>query len=168
MPVGLELGRSAWQAMAIANDSSVDALGEYDFDIVNAWYRSDGTTFDLRVVSAVPYDPATVFVEAWMKSPGGGFDLYQLVAQSGIGTLRGYDYDWGFEVLESPTVTNIDSTTLEISVDVATMELVIDKLSAGLGAGWCGGDAAFCDHFPNGWGYPYTGFSSSLWYDLTW
>ena len=41
-------------------------------------------------------------------------------------------------------------------------------LKMGLAAGWCGPDTYFCDHFPDGWGYPYVSYSSASWYSLSW
>ena len=35
-------------------------------------------------------------------------------------------------------------------------------------AGWCGPDEYYCDHYPDGWGYPYVGWSPWLFYSIDW
>ena len=50
-----------------------------------------------------------------------------------------------------------------LSFDTDDADLILDRFSVGLAAGWCGPDYGyFCDHFPNGWGYPTTGRASTL------
>ena len=51
------------------------------------------------------------------------------------------------------------------------MDLTLDEVRFGFGAGWCGPPDYYCDHWPDGWGYPYdseSGFSTSGWYELSW
>jgi len=116
----------------------------------------------------VDYDPSSLFIEAWMESDLAYWDQYQLVAQSGYGTLRGYTLAAWWS-LTDPVITTLDSRRVAIDLDLASMDLAEDALSIGFAAGWCGGATYFCDHFPDGWGDPYqTVLVPDLWFDLVW
>ena len=66
-------------------------------------------------------------------------------------------------------VTYTSETELILSFDLEDLDLVLDRLSMGLSAGWCGPDNGyFCDQYPDGWGWPYVSFDSGDWYDLSW
>ena len=61
------------------DDTVGDNQTAYDFDIVNAWFRVEGTQMDLLLVSGVEYDPATVFIEAWGSSSGAAWQYFRWV-----------------------------------------------------------------------------------------
>jgi hypothetical protein len=102
-----------------------------------------------------------------MLATGGEYTYYRLVLQSGVAQLQGYDS--GFLSLPSPTVSYPDSTTVLLTWSVADMELGNNLLRFGLGSGWCGTETgSYCDHFPDAWGYYYTGYSSSNFFSMEW
>jgi hypothetical protein len=168
--VGFELviGDKPWISMTVAFDPLGDALGDGAFDLVSGQFRAQRGYLQLRLDSAAPFDPDTAFIEAWMESPGASYTYYQVVAQSGAGSLRGYRF--GFESLNpGPTVFTVDEDTLQIDVPIATMRLSANQVRAGFAAGFCGDPTYFCDHFPNGWGDPYNvGLNTALWLPLSW
>jgi hypothetical protein len=165
-PLVLELGEAPWILLDPMDDAPDDALGGYDFDIVNGRYRNSGSTLQIVLTSATPYNPSTLFVESWMQSLGADYLYYHLVAQSGIGTLRGYKY--AYTDLDDPTVTTLDDYSVLIEIDTSTMGLTLDRVDAGFGSGFCGGADFYCDHFPDGWGSLSSGFDERLWVTLDW
>ncbi len=162
------LGEPPWLAVGAVDDDVGDVVDSYDFDWVNAWYRINDGNIQLRYESATEFDPDTVFIEGWGSSSGAGFVLYQLVVQAGSASLLGWpDYGSHYEIT-APSLSSPDATSLLLEWDPAVMDLTIDGFSMGFGAGWCGPPDYFCDQFPDGWGYPYTGYDSGDWYDLEW
>lgn len=160
----LVLGEPPWLTIAPTDDDIGDDNG-YTFDIVNGKYRSDGTTFELLMESADPYD-STAFVEMWCIADG-DYSFLRMVLQSGTAKLQGYDS--GFVTLATPTVTSPSSTEVLFVWDVADMAVDREALSCGFGSGWCTTETGnFCDHMPDGWGYYYQTWSSSQFYDLSW
>ena len=99
------------------------------------------------------------------SSTGATHSYYQIVLQSSIATLRAYDGN--FTDIGTPTFSYPSATEVEIDVPIADMGLSQDKLSLGFASSWCG-NPDYCDQYPNYWGYPYTGWSPSLWFDLSW
>jgi hypothetical protein len=165
----LVLGEPPWQPMEPLGDPTGDVLGAGDFDATAGWYRVIDGVLQMQLVSATAYDPARLFVEAWGSSPAAAYGLYRIVAQSGIGTLQGYDFSSGtFYDLEDPVLSYPDAYTVQFDLPVAYLETTFDELSIGFGAGWCGEPDYYCDHFPDGWGYPYTGYSTANWFTLSW
>lgn len=168
IPLVLTLGERPWQALSAIDDPRGDAIGGYPFDVVNGSYRCDGTTLEITLRSATPIDPSTLFMEMWASSTGAPYTWYQVAFQSGVGKLRGYR-SGSFTLLSNPTITALDTHTVQLLLDVPSMDLVLDNLSMGFATGFCGGDAYYCDHFPDDWGNPYqSGMSTSRWVDLTW
>ena len=160
----LVLGEPPWLTIAPTDDDIGDNY-EYTFDIVNGKYRSDGTTFELLMESAEPYD-STAFVEMWCVADG-DYQFIRMVLQSGTSKLQGYDN--GFLTLATPSLSYPSSTEVLFSWDVADMALDRDVLTCGFGSGWCTTETSnFCDHMPDGWGYYYQTWSSSYFYDLSW
>ena len=47
------------------------------------------------------------------------------------------------------------------------MGLAQNTFDIGLASGWCGPPTYYCDHYPDGWGYPYVAFSAGLWYNIS-
>lgn len=164
----LVIGEPPWLPLSLTGDPRGDNVGSYGFDFIRGQYRSDGVTLDIRFESAVPYNLGTLFLESWMESIGANYTYYQLVLQSGNAKLRGYDFGV-FTQLLVPEITPEDATTLTISFPLSPLSLTLDRLSAGFGAGFCGGDTYYCDHFPNAWGDPYqVGFNEENFAEMSW
>lgn len=165
--VELVVGEPLWAWVDPQPDLIGDSLNSYSFDIQSVRYRVLNDMLQLRVSSSTAYDPATLFIESWFDSPGAGYDFYQVVAQSGVGTLRGYDSTFGFSTLGTLTVTNVSATEAQIDVDLSLVGLVVDTVEIGFAAGFCPA-TFYCDHYPDGWGDPYSGMATSSWYSLQW
>ncbi len=168
VPVQVELGVPPWQALTPFDDDIGDALDDYPFDLQRAEYRVTGTEVELRLTSATPYDPSTVFLEAWGNSSGAPWDYYRWVVQPGAAGLYGLDSSGTFTELATLGVDTSSSTQVVLSFDANVMNLTIDRFRMGLAAGWCGPDTYFCDHYPNGWGWPYVSFDPGSWYQVSW
>ncbi len=163
------LGTPPWQAITPVDDNLRDNLNSYGFDIQRVWYRIDGSRIDLLMVSDVPYDPVSVFIEAWGTSSGASWDFYRWVVQPGAAGMYGYR-DGDFQPIGDVDTVVVSSTELMISWNTDDMDLIVDRLSLGFAAGWCGPPTYFCDHYPDGWGWPYDGtsFNMSRWFALSW
>lgn len=168
LPTQIVLGERPWISLSAIDDDHADAVDAYTFDIVNGRYRSDGTTLQLELSSAAPYDPTTLFLEFWGLSTGADYTYYQVVIQSGAGKMRGYELG-AFTTLSTFTLIEVDEDTVQADIDLASLGLTLDKLSMGFASGFCGGDDYYCDHFPDSWGNPYqSGMSTSLFVDMSW
>ena len=55
-----------------------------------------------------------------------------------------------------------------LSWPIEDMESITTSLSLGFASQWCGEPTYYCDHFPNGWGYPYVGYDPSNWFSIRW
>ncbi len=163
--VEIPIGEPPWNYVNALNDNVGDALEGWGFDLVNVQYRIYQDQLQLRFHSYKPFDPGTLFVEAWGSSPGAAYSYYQIALQSNVASLR--TYDGSFHDLGTPVFSYPDSTTVEIDIELSLLELALDQISLGFGSGWCG-DPDYCDQFPDGWGYPYTGWNTGIWYDLSW
>jgi len=165
--VELVVGEPLWSWVDPQPDLIGDSLDTYHFDIASVRYRELNGILQLRVASFTDYDAATLFIESWFESPGATYDFYQVVAQSGVGTLRGYDSTFGFSTLGILTVTDVSSTEAQIDVDLSLVGLVVDTVEIGFAAGFCPA-TFYCDHYPDGWGDPYSGMATSSWFSLQW
>jgi hypothetical protein len=87
--------------------------------------------------------------------------------QSGIGTMQGYNGGEGFQLIGTLDVDFVDTHRVVLGWDIADMGLSQDQFSLGLAAGWCGPPDYYCDQYPNGWGYPYESFATSMWFDVS-
>jgi hypothetical protein len=121
----------------------------------------------MRLTSDAAFDPGTLYVESWATSPVADWDYYRFVIQSGVAQVQGYGSS-GFVDISTPTLSYPDATTVELDVTVGDLGLALDRMDIGFASGWCGPDEYWCDHYPDGWGYPYTGWSPSLWFSLEW
>jgi hypothetical protein len=167
VPLQLAVGERPWIAITAVPDAVGDVLDRYPFDFVDGAYRSDGTTLEIVLRSDVPHGGLSgLFIEAWGNSAGGAYTFYNLVASGTSGSVRGYGR--GFTPLGSMTVTEVDAYRVKWEVPIALLELRLDSLTLGFAAGFCGGTTQFCDHYPDGWGAPYTGLSTSRWVTLKW
>lgn len=165
----LVLGEPPWQSITSDYDGTGDTLEGWDFDLYSGQWRVVDDTLQLRFTSATAFDAGTLFIEAWGLSTGADYLYYRIVLQSGIANLQGYDSSTGwFVTLDTPTVSYPDALTVQLDVPLGNMGLFLDDFSMGLGSGWCGEPEYYCDHWPNGWGYPYDSFSTGSWFDLSW
>lgn len=167
VPVDFALGLPGWQWIDATPDPFGDAQNDYPFDIIGGRYRSDGSVLEIEITSGVPINPATTFIEAWGVSNGAAWQYYQIVAQSGIGTVRGYE-DGVFVTLTNPVVTTYDDDTVRMTIDLTNLDLAQGSIELGFSAGFCV-DTYYCDHWPDAWGDPYvSGFDIASWFDLRW
>ncbi|MSQ01836.1 MAG: hypothetical protein EXR71_08080 [Myxococcales bacterium] len=165
----LVLGDAPWQPMSDVGDAEGDLVVPGDFDVVSGTYRYVDGTLQMRLVSRDSSDQAHLFVEAWATSPAADYGIYRMLAQSGIGSLQGYDFSSGtFYDLDDPTVSYPDANTVQFDLPVEYMKLTFQEISIGFGAGWCGEPDYYCDHYPDRWGYPYTGYDTTDWFNMEW
>lgn len=166
VPFSLTLGEPPWQRVSVADDPSGDNLDDYAFDFTSIAWREQGGVLSFLLSSSVPYDADTLFIEAWGESTGADYTYYRIVYQSGVGKLQGYNS--GFTTIGTVDADLIGDTEIVLSVDSADMGLLLDTLDIGFAAGWCGPDDYYCDHYPDGWGYPYVSFTTADWFSLSW
>jgi hypothetical protein len=164
----LALGEPPWLAARPVDDATGDALDAYAFEWLNVWYRTNGGMIELRLVSSSGFGLSSVFLEGWGTSAGAGYVLYQLVIQGGTADLLGWPDYSSHSVIGTASLSAYGSDELLLSWDPACMDLALDQFSMGFGAGWCGPPEYYCDHFPDGWGYPYEGYDSGSWLDFEW
>src|SRR5690606_14107160 len=118
VPVGLSLGELPWRSAGPVPDPVGDALGGYPVDLRDFRYRSDGTTLEIELVAAAPFEVGGLFLEAWGSSAGASWSYFQLVSQSGSATLRGYSPITGFTRISSPVVTVVDARTVRFTLEL--------------------------------------------------
>lgn len=162
----LMLGEPPWEELDPRGDARGDALDGWDFDLVAGRYRVDDGVLQIRLESATMFNPSSLFIEAWGESAVADWVLYRIVVQSGVTSLEGYD--GSFTTISTPGLSYPSPTEVQIDIALADMGLSLDTLSLGFASGWCGPDEYYCDHFPDGWGYPYDVWSPSLFFDLSW
>lgn len=163
----LVLGEAPWQALSSQADEPGDALDGWDFDFANGSYRVQDDVLEIELTSFTVFDPSRLFIEAWGYSPGADWLYHRLVLQSGVTTFQGYG-DSGFVDLSEPTVTFPDATTVRFSIPIADAGFLVTSMELGFASGWCGPDEYWCDHYPDGWGYPYDSWDPSEWFSMTW
>ncbi|MDP2310303.1 MAG: choice-of-anchor J domain-containing protein [Pseudomonadota bacterium] len=162
----LVLGEPPWEDLDPRGDPAGDALDGWDFDLIAGRYRVDDGILQIQLQSATVFDPSSLFIEAWGESTVADWSLYRLVVQSGVTSLEGYDGD--FTTISTPGLSYPSATEVQIDLNLADMGLSLDTLSLGFASGWCGPDEYYCDHFPDGWGYPYDTWSPGLFFALSW
>ena len=120
--------------------------------------------------SAVEYDPATLYIEAWGCSAGSSYLYYRFVVNAGTTDFQGYDSGSGWQPIGTVTADYLSPTEVMMSWPVADLGSITSGLAIGFGTTWCGPPEYYCDHFPDGWGYGYDsgGFYPSFWFDLSW
>lgn len=161
----LTLGDPPWSAIS-DDDPSGDAVGGWDFDLAGGSFRVVDGTLQVELQSYTAFDPDTLFIEAWGMSSASDWTFHRLLLQSGVSTLQGYDS--GFTELSEPVVTYPDAYTVRFDMDIASMGLAIDMISFGFATGWCGPPEYYCDHWPDGWGYPYDSWDYGDWFRMAW
>lgn len=165
-PFEIPLGETPWSRLGVTDDAVGDNVDDYAFDYVTARWREQDGAVSFWLSSDVPFDADTLFIEAWAISTGADYTYYRLVYQSGVGKLQGYDS--GFVTIGELDATLLSDTDLVLTLQVDDLGLLLDELAIGFAAGWCGPDDYYCDHYPDGWGYPYVSFSTADWFDLSW
>jgi len=163
----LFLGAPPWTMLTGFDDPLGDNLDAYDMDFVNGSWRVVGSEVELLLESDVPLDPSTLFIESWGVASSASYTYYRWVLQSGVTTMQGYDAS-GFSEIGAMEVEFPSATTVLLRWDTADMGLLSRSFSLVLAAGWCGPPEYYCDHFPDGWGYPYDAFSTGSWFNLSW
>lgn len=166
--VEIPLGEAPWANVSAEEDPTGDAVGDYGFDFVRVRWRVVDGLLSFWLSSDVSYDPDTLFVEAWALSGGADYTYYRIVYQSGTGKLQGYNDGEGFSTIGDVEHEVLSETDLLLTLDTEDMGLLLNQLSIGFAAGWCGPDTYYCDHYPDDWGYPYVSFSTSEWFALSW
>lgn len=167
--VDVVLGERPWIRLTALPDASGDERDGYRFDFVDGRYRGDDTTLQIQLRSAKAHGGLSgLFIEAWANSPGADYTYYNFVAAGSSGTTRGYQRS--FTPLGSFTVTEVDSETVQFEIPLSGLGLreTGRSMSIGFGAGFCGGTTQYCDHYPNGWGAPFTGLTTSRWTTMRW
>lgn len=162
----LTLGEPPWNAISGDDDPAGDALDGWEFDLAGGSYRVVDDVLQLELQSYTAFDPSGLFIEIWGQSDASDWSYHRLVLQSGVATMQGYDA--GFVELTEPTVSYPDAFTVRFDIDTTALGLAINRIDLGFATGWCGPDEYFCDHWPDGWGYPYYSFSMGNWYTLSW
>jgi hypothetical protein len=160
------MSEPVWQSMYPIDDNIGDTLSGWPFDLESGSYREFGGVLQMRLTSATPFDPNTLFIEAWGLSTGADWIYYRLVLQSNVLTMQGYDGT--FVDLGEATLSYPDAQTVQFDVPIAMLGLLLNEISFGWGSGWCGPPDYYCDHYPDGWGYPYDSWNPGSFYDLTW
>lgn len=167
VPFSLELGERPWISITPRFDAEGDNLKSYRFDFRQGFYRSDGETLEFILESAVPHGGLTgLFLDVWGTSAGSSYDFYNFTIAGSTGTVNGYRS--GFSRLDDLTVTELDSQRVHVAIELEPLGLRLDSLTLGFAAGFCGGDAQYCDHYPDAWGAPYSGLSTSRWVSVDW
>lgn len=165
----LVLGDLPWQGIADIDDPIGDPVVDGQVDIVKGSYRATGDLLQIRITFAGTPDLSTLFLTAWASATSADYDLYELGAQSGVGSLRGYSFTTSsFYDLDDPAVSYPDANTVQIDLSITALGLTFDEFTLGFGGGFCGEPDYYCDHFPDGWGYPYVSYNPSDWYTLSW
>ncbi len=164
--LSLVLGEPPWQRIGNEPDDPGDLLGD-SLDFTYGEYRVVEDELQLRLVSAVPFDSSTLFIEAWATSPAALWSYFRFVLLAGDASLDGYGSSGFTEIGELGFTFESDRSVL-LTVALDDLDLAEDSLTLGFGAGWCGPPTYYCDHFPDGWGYPYDTFSPGGWIELSW
>lgn len=167
LPVSLPLDERPWLSLTPTDDAVGDMLDGEAADLVNARWRTDGLTFELLLLTAAPVETDTVFFELWGRSTDAPYSYYRLIVQPGATTLQGYLSGTGFVSLGALSAEGHEEGLL-LAWSLSDLALAEQTLSLGLASGWCGPPEYFCDHLPDGWGYPYDSFSSGEWIPLSW
>lgn len=162
----LTLGEPPWRSLDATGDPAGDTVNGWDFDIVGGYWRVDDGVLQLKFVSDTVFDPDTLFIESWGTSTVAEWTYYRLVLQSGSAAMEGYD--GGFTEISTVGVSYPSAYEVQLDITIADLGLSLDTISLGFASGWCGPDTYYCDHFPDGWGYPYVSWSPSLFFDLSW
>ncbi|MCB9777007.1 MAG: choice-of-anchor J domain-containing protein [Alphaproteobacteria bacterium] len=166
--LSIPLSEAPWFVLTPFEDAAGDVLDAGAVDLRNARYRVVDDTLQLEVLGWEDFDAETAFVEIWGRSSASTYLYHRIISQPGGIDLDGYLSGSGFLPLPAPTRSQPDPRTLHIDLPLADLELATDSLRIGIAAGWCGPDEYFCDHHPDGWGYPYVGFSSGEFIEMRW
>ena len=170
LEVEIPLGEPPWTTFTAPNDATGDSVdtSAQTFDFVNGRYRVKDDQIEIILKSAVAYDPDTLFIESWGISSGAPYLYYRWVYNAGVPSFQGYVSGAGWEPIGTLSVTELSSTEVLLTWPVAEMESITTSLSLGFASQWCGEPTYYCDHFPNGWGYPYVGYDPSNWFSIRW
>ncbi len=164
------LGEPPWTTFSAANDAPDDTEGPSGtFDFVNGRYRVYNDNIEVILTSSVPYDPATLYIEAWGSTTGSPYLFYRWIVNAGTGDFQGYVSGTGWQTVGTVAVDYLSTTEVQMTWAVGDLDTITSNLSIGFGTTWCGPPSYYCDHFPDGWGYGYDDtFNPYVWFDLDW
>ena len=170
LEVEVPLGEPPWTTFTSPNDATGDSVdpSSQTFDFVNGRYRVKDGQIEVILESAAAYDPATLFIESWGISSGAPYAYYRWVYNAGVPSFQGYVNGAGWQPAGTLTVVELSATEVMLSWPIEDMETITTSLSLGFASQWCGEPTYYCDHFPNGWGYPYVGYDPSNWFSIRW
>lgn len=171
LPFSVEIGRPTWQLMTARLDACGDLEGTSTdhADLREGYYRSDGETLDLWLVACEPFTKETAFIEMYARGTAAAYPAFRILL-SGTGTnLYGFDRSIGGKPLTpKPTVSNPDSRSVILSVDLEPFGLQTDSMSLGMGSGYCGGANFFCDSWPDDTGSWVDGMNYNTFFGIDW
>jgi hypothetical protein len=168
--VEIPLGEPTWTTFISPNDATGDSVDDsaQTFDFVNGRWRVKDDQIEVILRSAEPYDPDTLFLESWGISSGSPYLFYRWVYNAGVPSFQGYVSGSGWQPIGTLTVTELSTTEVMLSWPVAELESITTSLSLGFASQWCGEPTYYCDHFPDGWGYPYVSYTTADWFSIRW
>lgn len=167
VPFDVVLGRRPWIKITPLPDPVGDNLNDYRFDILQGYYRADEEFLELMLESAEPFGPLDgLFIDIWGSSPGSSYSFHNITINGTRGSIRGYRTR--FSALGPVDVEQVDERRVLARVPIDVMDLRVNQFNLGFGVGFCGGTTQFCDHYPDGWGAPYTGLMTSRWAVIRW
>lgn len=160
------IGGGGWTPLPL--DPIGDAAAGSPMDLRDGRWRVDGDVLFLELTSATPIDPATLAFEVWGLSAGSVWTQHAITVQGGTAQLFGIQFG-GFNPLGDVPLTIVDADTVRLEIDLPMMQLAVDEFAFGVGAGFCPTGALYCDHWPDGWGDPYSGpLDTTLWHLISW
>ena len=162
------LGEPPWISLSTLDDDQGDVVDDYSWDFINGRYRVVDGVVEMVLESATPYDAGSLFLEGWGQAPGSSYSYLRWVLQAGTTSMQGYTSGDGFATIGTMDVDFLSSTEVGLSWSIEDMDVATNSFSIGWAAGWCGPESYYCDHFPDGWGYPYVSFSTGDWFTVEW
>ncbi|MEZ4317490.1 MAG: choice-of-anchor J domain-containing protein [Myxococcota bacterium] len=164
--VSVVIGGVGWTPFPL--DPVGDAGAGSPMDLRDGRWRVDGDVLSIEMTSATDLDLATLGFEIWGFSAQSGFSNHVVIAQAGMAQLYGVR-SGGFDFLADVPLTLVDTDTVRVDLDLPSMQLSLNELAMGVGAGFCATGDLYCDHWPDGWGNPYASApNTQIWFLLTW
>lgn len=137
----------------------IDPIGDSDGpDLLTVSAAHDGFALVLRAnfVGEVQVDgQATIdglLHEVLITSAGAPYDLYHVSFVGSAGTVRGRGAYGVWASLGGASAALLAPDLLEVRVPTAPLGLAQPSISLGVGVGFCGGTAFYCDQLPDGFG----------------
>ncbi|TVQ91652.1 MAG: hypothetical protein EA397_08560 [Deltaproteobacteria bacterium] len=167
VPFDLVLGQRPWLRITTLPDPVGDNLNDYRFDVLQGYFRATDDSLELMLESAEPFGSLDgLFIDVWGSSPGSPYSFHNITINGTRGSIRGFASR--FQALGPIEVEQVDERRVLARIPLEAMDLRTNQFNLGFGVGFCGGTAQFCDHYPDGWGAPYTGLVTSRWALIRW